>query len=511
MLRYLVLFLSLTVLTPAHASRLALVIGNEAYQKAPALKNPVNDATDMAQVLRKLGFEVILKSNLSNRAMAQAVQDFGTRLRRQGGVGLFYFSGHGLQVKDRNFLVPVDASINSDADIPWETLDANRVLDQMEHANNSLNIIILDACRDNPYARRFKSLSKGLARMDSPIGTLIVYATAPGKVASDGSGRNGTFTKHLLWALRTLPHLSLTDLLIKVTGKVVEETAKQQVPWQSISLTEQFCFSACDRGTLQQKPIQTTRVALQQATAPIHKIFRDHLQDGSLGPEMVWLPAGSFQMGGIEADEKPLHKVSVKGFAIGRFEVSFAEYDKFAQATGRRQPDDEGWGRDNRPVIYVSWLDAMAYADWLSQETGQKYRLPTEAEWEYAARAGTETRYWWGNTASHEAANYGTDKCCNGLATGKDRWKYTAPVGSFAPNAFGLYDTVGNVAEWTCSEYEERYRGKELRCLDKNRVSLFVLRGGSWGLYPMRVRAAERDGREASYSSWVIGFRLVRD
>jgi formylglycine-generating enzyme required for sulfatase activity len=153
----------------------------------------------------------------------------------------------------------------------------------------------------------------------------------------------------------------------------------------------------------------------------------------------------------------------------------------------------------------------MAYAEWLSQETGQKYRLPTEAEWEYAARAGTETRYWWGNTASHEYANYGTDKCCNGLATGKDRWKYTAPVGSFAPNAFGLYDTVGNVAEWTCSEYEEHYRGKELRCLDKSRVSLFVLRGGSWGLYPMRVRAAERDGREASYSSWVIGFRLVRD
>jgi uncharacterized caspase-like protein len=165
MYRYLLLFLSLTTLIPAHAdSRLALVIGNGDYQKVASLDNPVNDANDMAQVLENLGFEVILKHNLSNRAMTQVVQAFGTRLSRQGGVGLFYFSGHGLQVKGRNFLVPVDAKIKSEADIPWESLDANRVLAQMEQANNGVNIIILDACRNNPYKTNLKSPKKRLSQ-----------------------------------------------------------------------------------------------------------------------------------------------------------------------------------------------------------------------------------------------------------------------------------------------------------------------------------------------------------
>ncbi|MEN8221031.1 MAG: SUMF1/EgtB/PvdO family nonheme iron enzyme [Pseudomonadota bacterium] len=131
------------------------------------------------------------------------------------------------------------------------------------------------------------------------------------------------------------------------------------------------------------------------------KVFRDRLKDGSLGPEMVWIPAGTFRMGDIQGgghdNEKPVHQVSVSRFAIGKYEVTFAEYDKFAQATGRKKPNDRGWGRGNRPVINVSWHDATAYAEWLSQQTGQKYRLPTEAEWEYAARAGTTTKYWWGN------------------------------------------------------------------------------------------------------------------
>ncbi|MEN8220290.1 MAG: SUMF1/EgtB/PvdO family nonheme iron enzyme [Pseudomonadota bacterium] len=138
------------------------------------------------------------------------------------------------------------------------------------------------------------------------------------------------------------------------------------------------------------------------------KVFQDRLKDGSFGPEMVWIPAGSFRMGDIQGggwnSEKPVHRVSIRqGFAMGRYEVTFAEYDKFAEATGREKPSDLGWGRGNRPVINVSWHDAVAYTQWLSQQTGKKYRLPTEAEWEYAARAGTETKYWWGNTASPES------------------------------------------------------------------------------------------------------------
>jgi len=187
-------------------------------------------------------------------------------------------------------------------------------------------------------------------------------------------------------------------------------------------------------------------------------IFQDHLKDGSLGPKMVGIPAGSFQMGSNESvDEKPIHEVYVDRFAMGQTEVTFTEYDKFVQATGRSKPDDKGWGRGNRPVINVSWHDANAYAKWLSQQTGKKYRLPTEAEWEYAARAGTTTKYWWGNTASHEYMNYGTDDCCDSLAKGKDRWKYAAPVGSFSANPFGIYDTAGNVWEWVSDIYSSDY------------------------------------------------------
>lgn len=226
--------------------------------------------------------------------------------------------------------------------------------------------------------------------------------------------------------------------------------------------------------------------------------FRHRLKDGSLGPEMVWIPAGSSISG-----------LSVDSFAMGRYEVTFAEYDRFAKATARKKPDDKGWGRGSRPVINVSWYDAVAYTEWLSQQTGKQYRLPTEAEWEYAARAGTDTKYWWGNTVSHEYANYGADSCCSGLASGKDSWKYTSPVGFFGPNPFGLYDTVGNVWEWTCSEYEKESSGEVYfqRCVKSG--GLFILRGGSWFDGADKVRSASRvlwllTGREG-----LDGFRLV--
>ncbi|MCK5521795.1 MAG: SUMF1/EgtB/PvdO family nonheme iron enzyme [Thiomargarita sp.] len=199
---------------------------------------------------------------------------------------------------------------------------------------------------------------------------------------------------------------------------------------------------------------------------------------------MVMIPAGSFQMGDIQgggdSDELPVHWVSVNAFAMGRYEVTFAEYDRFADATGRGKPDDEGWGRGNRPVINVSWNDATAYTAWLSTQTGKAYRLPTEAEWEYAARAGTEKKYWWGNDIGSNQANCSGDYC-------GDSFEYTALVGSFAANPYGLYDTVGNVWEWTCSEYESSYNGKEEYCGSGDSWQP-VVRGGSWYYGPGGVR-----------------------
>jgi formylglycine-generating enzyme required for sulfatase activity len=242
----------------------------------------------------------------------------------------------------------------------------------------------------------------------------------------------------------------------------------------------------------------------QSEVAP-GEFFQDTLQDGSLGPEMVWIPAGTFRMGDIQgggdSDEQPVHEVSVDGFAMGRFEVTFAEYDKFVEATGREKPDDEGWGRDDRPVIDVSWHDATAYAEWLSEQTGHTYRLPTEAEWEYSARAGTETKYWWGNEIGSNKAN------CLSSYYG-DSFDYTAPVGSFDANQFGLYDTVGNLLEWTCSSYASSYNGEELQCVDN--ASLFVLRGGSWSNDDRWSRAASRIGGRPAERYRFVGFRLAR-
>jgi formylglycine-generating enzyme required for sulfatase activity len=233
------------------------------------------------------------------------------------------------------------------------------------------------------------------------------------------------------------------------------------------------------------------------------KVFDDCLKDGTKGPEMVVIPAGTFRMGDIQgggsSNEQPVHEVSVKRFAMGRYEVTFAEYDKFAEATGRTKPDDKSWGRGNRPVINVSWNDVTAYAKWLSQQTGHHYRLPTEAEWEYSARAGTETKYWWGNNIGSNRAN------CSNCG---DSFQYTAPVGSFKPNPFGLYETAGNVWEWTCSEYEGRYSGKEQRCAKS--AGRFAARGASWYDRARRARSAFRNWDAPANRGGGRGVRLVR-
>jgi formylglycine-generating enzyme required for sulfatase activity/serine/threonine protein kinase len=252
--------------------------------------------------------------------------------------------------------------------------------------------------------------------------------------------------------------------------------------------------------------------APKAATGPAPgSVFRDAYTDGVLAPQMVVIPAGSFQMGDIQGRgtwfELPVHTVRIaKPVALGRYEVTFQQYDRFARATGRAQPRDRGWGRGARPVINVSWQDAEAYTQWLSQQTGERYRLPSEAEWEYASRAGTRTAYWWGNQAGQNRA------VCDGCGS---RWdaKQTAPVGSFKPNPFGLYDTAGNVWEWVADCDFSNYEGAPTD--GSPRVSGTcperVYRGGAWNSEPHKLRSAKRtwDGPNLGYS--YIGLRLARE
>jgi uncharacterized caspase-like protein len=236
-----VLLLALLLPGPLRAEqRLALVMGNAAYPSPDALKNSANDARDMAAVLKKLGFEVILQVNAGRDAMNDAVQAFGDKLG-DGAVGLFYYSGHGMQVNGRNYAVPVDANITTEQSVRLQTLDIDAVLDQMQAAHTRLSLVILDACRSNPFERRFRGAGGGLAQMNAPKGTLIAYATAPGKTASDGERRNGLYTTELLTAMTT-PGISIEQVFKQIRLKVSAASDEAQIPWEASSLTGDFFF-----------------------------------------------------------------------------------------------------------------------------------------------------------------------------------------------------------------------------------------------------------------------------
>jgi formylglycine-generating enzyme required for sulfatase activity len=250
--------------------------------------------------------------------------------------------------------------------------------------------------------------------------------------------------------------------------------------------------------------------------------FRDRTKDGQpcpQCPEMVVVPAGSFTMGsppGEEsraADEGPQRRVTIaRPFAVGKFEVTFAEWDACVSEGGcSRNPEDQGWGRGKRPAINVSWDDTQQYVRWLSQKTGKTYRLLTEAEWEYAARAGTSTPFWWGSSISPSQANYHGNYTYGGGPKGEYR-KKTLPVDSFAPNPWGLYNVHGNVWEWVQDCWNGSYAGAPTdgSAWTTGDCSRRVLRGGSWFIYPRRLRAAVRSRFSSVDRYYDDGFRLGR-
>ena len=229
------------VATAETEPRVALVIGNGDYSGG-RLANAVLDARSMADTLRDLGFKVLAHENTGYREMRRALAEFGEELRADG-VGLFYYAGHGLQVNGKNYLVPVDADIKSEKYVAAEALDAETVLAEMQAAKTRVNIVIMDACRDNPFVSRFRGLSRGLAFMPAPAGTYVAYATGPGSVAEDGEpGRNGIYTGELLKALRE-PGLRIEDVFKRVRIAVQARTDSRQNPWDASSMTGDFFFT----------------------------------------------------------------------------------------------------------------------------------------------------------------------------------------------------------------------------------------------------------------------------
>jgi len=224
--------------------RLALVIGNADYTYGNTLSNPVNDAIAIRQALTEVGFKVLYFLNADQKTMKRAMDDFGEQLKGYN-VGLFYYAGHGIQVRGNNYLIPVDAALKVEQDVDYDCIDAGRLLGKMEAAGTTTNIVILDACRNNPFERQWSGRAAGqgtgLAFMNAPSGSIIAYATSPGKTTSDGTGKNGLYTSAILQYIK-LPGLSIEEFFKNVRTTVERNSNKAQTPWESTSLKGNFYF-----------------------------------------------------------------------------------------------------------------------------------------------------------------------------------------------------------------------------------------------------------------------------
>ncbi|WP_461256017.1 SUMF1/EgtB/PvdO family nonheme iron enzyme [Treponema sp. R80B11-R83G3] len=505
--------------------KFALVIGNGAYTNITKLNNPVNDANDMAVALQGLGFTVekVLNGNLSQ--MENGIVNLKKRLKgSKNSYGFFFYAGHGVQSNGENYLIPVDANIQSESFLRRQSISVQEMLDELNDAGNDLNVVVLDACRDNPFAWK-RSGSRGLQVVgNQPADSIIVFATSAGSTASDGTGRNGLFTGHLLERLKT-PGIEVAEVFRLTMGDVVRASGSQQRP----AVYNQFAGQAYLGSKPQVATTTTTTQPQQTATQPAQTMqSTTNQQSASLPAGMVRINGGTFTMGSPanepsrSSNEGPQHQVTVSSFYMGKYEVTQKEYQ---EVMGTNPSNFKG---DNLPVEQVSWYDAVEYCNKRSQKEGltpaytrngdnvtwnknaNGYRLPTEAEWEYACRAGTTTPFSTGNNVTTSQANYDGNNPYNNNAKGEYRQK-TMAVGSFSPNALGLYDMHGNVWEWCWDWYGNYSSGSQTDPIGTSSGSYRVGRGGSWYNSAEDVRSGYRFNYYAPYDRGSgIGFRLVR-
>jgi formylglycine-generating enzyme required for sulfatase activity len=537
---------------PRAVKRSALVIGNSNYEQGP-LRNPANDARAIGNTLKDLGFDVTLQFNLNLRQMDEAVRGFGQKIK-DGGIGLFYYAGHGVQVDGVNYLAPVGARVEKEQDVKFEMLDVGKVTAEMEAAKNGLNILILDACRNNPFMRAFRSPSAGLAPINAPSGTYIAYATAPGTTASDGEGENGLYTQELLANLKQ-PGLRLEDVFIRTRVTVKKKSNDAQVPWENGALEGVIVLNEDGRaGPTAAAPANPTAAAtptfpkIRYPGIPLSTLRSEKFTTASVdekgqvtkreaGPaqfyvedlgngvklEMVYIRGGSFLMGSPRAEPERneneiQHPVKVSSFWIGRYEVTQAQWIAvMGRLPGCIRDIDKQVREEDLPVSCVNWFEVQEFIDKLNKllklDKENGYSLPREAEWEYAARAGTTTPFPYGPTITPELENY---RWREGYANGPTIPRYyniIMKVGSFVANPFGLYDMLGNVSEWCedwFGEYPTAREGEQIDPTGPAQGEERVDRGGTYGAYPSKARSADRSGMPPDKSSSARGLRLVR-
>ena len=595
--------LLLTLMTcPLLAARKALVIGNSNYLNAP-LRNPVNDARAIEAALTGLGFEVTVGYDVkSHNEMLRLVLDFGAALETtphdEESVALFYYAGHGVQRNGENFLIPTEAYIRREQDIEVEGFPLVRVLREMGYVRNDFNIVILDACRNNPYVSGFRSIKQGLAatNVHSVPGTLIAYATAPDGVAHDGTGDNGIYTEELLKNIN-LPGLSLTQILMRTAEGVNIRTNGDQLPWQNSSLTRDFYFdtniesvptytpsepllpreglvhfkpnygwievsstqeadvyldgvfkdkvSAAANLQIHNVPVGTHSLELRGTNRTESRSFyvdkdqKSEVQFGKTLENLIFVEGGSFSMGSLDGEEdvKPVHEVTVSPFYIGKYEVTQAEYTRYMRPASSWTAE-YGVG-DSYPAYYVSWYAALKYCNYRSKAEGltpcytidgstdpdywgavptftnatwdavicdweaNGYRLPTEAEWEYAARGGIKSRDFryagsnnYGQVAWYDVnSDYETHK-----------------VGEKSANELGIYDMSGNVSEWCWDWYDSSYYSESPKDNPKGQAGgdWKLLRGGDFYEDEVNCRVYTRNYTMPYFSQHNSGFRICR-
>jgi formylglycine-generating enzyme required for sulfatase activity len=578
----------------ARPGRVALVVGNAGYPLAP-VADAASDADAVATALREGAFDVVIAEDANGPALQDAIATFASKLRH-GVHAVVFYSGHAVQMRNRNFLVPVDARLRSTSEIAQAAVDLDMLLDALIVARPASAIVVLDASRDNPWQADLAGNSKGLLAIERMETVSVMFTAAPGRTVADTGARGNPAIDEWVKAIRT-PGLDMTAALTRTrdavtrltrrgqqiwtsseppTGLIVTpvvrpaqiaQTSRAVIPlppmespaarqdayelafWESIRSSENPAeyraylnaypngrFAGLARTREQQyaarqpivappplPPVPGPQVAPSPSVASAREPARPPasapspaaassgrtVRDCEGCPELTLIPPGSFEMGANELYEfeKPVHGVTIRSsFYMGLREVTFEEWDACVDHGGcTHRPNDRNLGRGRRPVTDIHWNDANAYLAWLSTRTGRKYRLPTEAEWEYAARGGTATTYPWGATMVKERAN------CVGCNDPTRR--QAVEVGQYPANGFGLYDMAGNAAEWVADCWSDSYRTtpRDGSAFNAPGCRERVLRGGSFNNDPRYLRSAARFKYEADVRFYTNGFRVVRE
>ncbi len=507
-------------------SRTALIIGNKAYKDKP-LKNPVNDALSMKAVLEKAGFHVILKTDQDKNGMHRALADFG-RLLKPDGIGLFYYAGHAVQIGGENYMIPIGSDIKTSGDIPLEAVGLNSVLLEMGHVQAKAGIVIIDACRGNPFDEQFNNVASGLTCTNAPPRTIIAHSASPGQDAKDGRGNNSLYTSELVRYLE-VPGLRISDVFYCVRRAVRKKSGGLQAPVESTSLEEPVVlFPDKDTGGKKLCEIASRKTTVRIKPGEIWV-------EPYTGMRFAGLPEGCFQMGCVNEDincrkdELPVHDVCLEPFGVGVTEVTNSQFAVFLNHVNTRGPENEYWfalheerfesalvrengrysvlyGYEDYPVASVSWHGAAAFAEWLSDMHGARFQLPSEAQWEYACRSAGKNELYSGG------ANPGRVSWNSSNSGG-----YPHPVATKAPNGAGLFDMSGNVWEWCRDKYgsgnydeHPRYDPVILFAGSVRDLSMArVIRGGGHRYDYRRSRCSNRGNFQETGRSSDVGFRMA--